>query len=65
MAAFDMKPLEDDIRDQGREQLVEDGVFGRAEQDRDVQVLLDPAEKGFNRPARLVHVGDFFRRHVP
>lgn len=58
------QPFEQHIGNQRGIQLVKDRIRCRAKQHRHIQVLLDPAEKRFNRPARCVHLGHFFSRHI-
>ncbi len=58
------QPFEQHIRNQRGIQLVKDHVRCRAKQHRHIQVLLNPVEKRFNRPARFVHLGHFFSRHI-
>src|SRR6202035_1503386 len=50
------------VGDQGGEDLGADGVFGTAEEGADFEMLLDPAKQQFDLPALAVERGDLAGR---
>ena len=47
------------VSNQGCEDLQADGVFGSAEEDADFQMLLDPSEQQLDLPTLSIKSGDF------
>lgn len=59
-----IEPPQDNVRHECREQLVEYRILCRSEQNRNIQVLLDPSKENFYAPSCLVHIGDLIGRRV-
>lgn len=59
-----IQPSQQHIRNERPKQLIVYRIFRRAKQGWDIQILLYPAEKDFNGPTLLVHVGNGFRRRM-
>ncbi|GAC42639.1 glycosyltransferase [Paenibacillus popilliae ATCC 14706] len=55
-----IQPFKKNIGNQGSKKLTKYGIFSRTEQRRNVYMLLDPVEKDFDLPARLIDLSQLF-----